>query len=50
MKLGKNVAIFLLFFGVSLIEAIQTKNLLLSVLFLGVGILFLFADNIKKRY
>jgi hypothetical protein len=49
MKFGTNTAIFLLFFGIAFIEAIQTQNFLLSLLFFGLGIVFLFADNVKRR-
>jgi hypothetical protein len=49
MKIGKNVTVFILFFGIALVEAFQSKNWLLSTLFLLLGIIFLLADNSKKK-
>jgi len=49
MKLGQNVAIFILFFGVALVEAIKSQNWLLAVLFMLLGIMFLRSDNLKKK-
>lgn len=48
LKLGTNFAVFVLFFGVSVLEAVQTKNWEKAILWLAIGILFLFADNLKK--
>ena len=47
MRVGTNVAIFILFFGITLIEAIQNKDWLLAVFFLLVGLVFLYSDNKK---
>ncbi len=47
LKLGTNFAIFILFFGVALIEAFQKQNWLEAALFILLGLLFLWAD-IKK--
>jgi len=49
MKIGHNMAIFILFFGIALVEAFQSKNWLLALLFVLLGVLFLFADNAKKK-
>ncbi len=49
MKLGTNTAIFILFFGVALAEAFQSRNWLLAGLFLIIGFVFLYADNQKKK-
>ena len=49
MKIGQNVAIFILFFGIALVEAFQSKNWILAILFVLLGILFLRADNVKKQ-
>lgn len=49
MKLGNNMAIFFLFFGIALIEAFQSKNWLLAILFLSLGLIFLRADNMEKK-
>jgi len=49
MKMGSNVTVFVLFFGIALIEAFQSKNWLLAILFVLLGIMFLRADNLKKK-
>ncbi len=49
MKLGTNAAIFMLFFGVAFFEAFQSQNLLLAGLFLVIGLVFLYADNVKRK-
>jgi len=49
LKLGTNFAVFVLFFGVGVIEAIQTKNWLKVAFWLAISLVFLFADNSKKK-
>ena len=49
LRLGTNVAVFLLFFGVSALEAFQTRNWLKALLWLAIGVVFLSADNLKRR-
>lgn len=49
IRLGTNVAVFLLFFGVSVVEAFQTRNWLKALFWLAIGIVFLSADNLKRR-
>ncbi len=39
-----NLAVFILFFGIALIEAIQKQNWLEAGLFLALGIISLWAD------
>lgn len=39
-----NITVFILFFGIALIEAIQKQNWLEALLFLALGILSLWAD------
>jgi hypothetical protein len=39
-----NFTVFVLFFGIALIEALQKGNWLEAVLFLGVGVMSLWAD------
>jgi len=46
---GANFAVFVLFFGIALIEAFQEQNWLEAVLFLGVGIMSLWADWRKGK-
>ncbi|HLF47229.1 MAG TPA: hypothetical protein VI548_12435 [Chitinophagaceae bacterium] len=48
IKLSTNFTVFLLFFGVAALEAFQTRNLLKAVFRVAIGIVFLFADNLKK--
>jgi len=43
-----NITVFLLFFGIALIEAIKKQNWLEAVLFLALGIISLLAD-IRRR-
>lgn len=44
-----NVAVFILFFGIALIEAIQKSNWLEAALFLALGALSLWADFSPKK-
>ena len=48
IKLGTNFTIFLLFFGVSALEAFQTQNWIKAGFWLAIGIVFLVADNFRK--
>jgi len=48
IKLGTGFTVFLLFFGVSLIEALETKNWLKAVFWLAIGIVFLVSDNLRR--
>jgi hypothetical protein len=48
IRLGTNFTIFLLFFGVALIEAFQTFNWLKAAFWFVIGCVFLVADNLKK--
>ncbi len=43
-KLGANFTVFILFFGVALIEALEKQNWLEAALFILSGLLFLWAD------
>jgi hypothetical protein len=42
-----NFAVFVLFFGVAALEAIQTRNWVKSVFWVAIGLVFLLADNLK---
>ena len=48
IKFGFNFAIFILFFGIAAIEAIQTKNWLKVAFWLAISLVFLFADNFNR--
>jgi len=43
-----NVAVFVIFFGIALIEALQKQNWLEAALFAALGVLSLWADFRKK--
>lgn len=43
-----NIAVFIIFFGIALIEAIQKHNWLEAALFAALGIMSLWADFRKK--
>lgn len=43
-----NLAVFVLFFGIALIEALQRNNWLEAGLFLALGLMSLWADLAKK--
>jgi hypothetical protein len=43
-----NLAVFVIFFGIALIEAFQKNNWLEAALFLALGVLSLWADVRKK--
>jgi hypothetical protein len=49
LRLGTNVTVFLLFFGVSVLEAVQTRNWLKALFWLAIGVVFLLADNPKRQ-
>jgi hypothetical protein len=49
IRLSTNFAVFLLFFGVAALEAFQTANYAKVAFWLAIGIVFLAADNQKKK-
>ena len=49
LRFGTNVAIFVLFFGISLLEALQEQDYAKALLWFLLGLLFLFADHTKKN-
>jgi hypothetical protein len=48
IKFGTNFAVFILFFGMGVLEAIQTSNWPKTLFWFAIGIVFLVADNLKK--
>jgi hypothetical protein len=48
IKLGDGFAVFLLFFGVVLIEAFKRQEWLKAGFWLAIAIVFLVADNLKR--
>jgi hypothetical protein len=48
INFGPNVAIFLLFFGVALLDALRSRDLVGAFLWLALGLVFLRADALKR--
>jgi len=46
----EGLAIFILFFGIAMLAAFQTRNWLNATFWVAIGVLFLFADNFKRAY
>ena len=49
IKLGPNVTVFALFFGVSLLDAVRSHDWLRAFLWLALGLVFLRADALKPE-
>ncbi len=49
IQFGFNFAVFVLFFGVALLEAFQTRNWLRAAFWLAIAMVFLLADNLKMN-
>lgn len=49
IKLGTNFAVFVLFFGLALVEAIQSQNWLEAGIFFMLGVIFLLGDSSKSN-
>lgn len=49
IRFGTNVAVFLLFFGVALIDALMSGNLLRAAFWIILGLFFMRADALKRR-
>lgn len=49
IRLGTNFAVFVLFFGLATLEAVQTRNWLKAAFWLAIGIVFLVADNSRRE-
>ena len=50
IKFGANFTVFLLFFGVALLESFQTQNWLKALFWLAIGVVFLTGDNLRRRH
>lgn len=48
IKLGPGFIIFLLFFGISAVDAIATQSWLRVIFWLAIGAAFLLGDNLRK--
>lgn len=49
MKVGTNAAVFVLFFGMALLETFREGNWIKAALWLAIGVVFLLGDNIKPK-
>jgi len=49
LKIRAGFTVFLLFFGISLLEAVRTRNWLNAAFWIGIAIMFLIADNLKGQ-
>jgi hypothetical protein len=49
LRLGTNVTVFLLFFGISLLEALQTHYWVRAAFWCAIGLLFLRADAMEPQ-
>ena len=49
IQFGAGFAIFIIFFGIAVLEAIKNKNVLLTLFWLMLGFAFLFIDNMKRH-
>jgi hypothetical protein len=47
LKIRTSFTVFLLFFGISLLEAFRTRNWLNVAFWIAIAIMFLIADNFK---
>lgn len=47
--IGPNVTVFLLFFGIALLDALRSRDLLAAALWLALGLVFLRADALKRK-
>ena len=48
LKLGANVAVFLLFFALATLEAFRKRNWVIVAIFLLLGVVSLLADSIRR--
>lgn len=49
VKPAANAAVFLLLFGIALLDAIRSGNLVAALLWVGLGLVFLRADALEPR-
>ena len=49
LGLGANVAVFLLFFGMSMLEAVRSRDWLWSLFWIAMGLVFLRADALERQ-
>jgi hypothetical protein len=49
IKFGPNFAVFVLFFGVAVLEAARNADWLKAAFWFAIGLVFLLGDNLRKR-
>ena len=49
LRVGENVAVFIIFFGLALLESLQHGRWLLVALWLAFAAIFLRADNLRSN-
>jgi hypothetical protein len=47
LKLPASFTVFLIFFGISLLEAFRTRNWINVAFWIGIALMFLIADGLK---
>jgi hypothetical protein len=48
IRLGQGFIVFILFFGIALLDAVHTFDWLRIVFWLATGLVFIIADNLRK--
>jgi len=48
IRISTNFTVFLLFFGVATLEAVQTQNWLKVIFWFAIALVFLAADNLRR--
>lgn len=49
LRLGTNVTVFLLFFGIALLDAFHSRDWLRAAFWCAIGVVFLRADALKPK-
>jgi hypothetical protein len=49
IRFGAGFTVFVLFFGIALLEAFQNGQWIRALFWLAIGTIFLVADNLRKR-
>jgi hypothetical protein len=50
LRLGANFTVFLLFFGIATLEAVQTQNWLKTAFWAAIALVFLAGDRLRNRH
>lgn len=49
IQLGQGFMVFLIFFGIAVVDAVRSFDWLRIAFWLGIGAVFILADNLKKQ-